>query len=62
MGKKTSLHAATTSSESLRTTVPMFILRQFKLEEGDMLEWELKAVGKDKFEVVVTPMKKGAKD
>lgn len=61
MGKKTRLHAATTKPEFLRTTVPVFILRQFNLEVGDMLDWELKAKGKDEFEVVVRPVKKETK-
>lgn len=61
MPDTTSLHAATTKSKSLRTTVPITITRHFKLEEGDMLQWELKAK-KDEFEIVVTPLKKEKKD
>jgi len=58
MGDRTTLHAATPKSKSLRTTVPVTITRQFKLEEGDELWWELKAKKKDEFEIVVTPVKK----
>ena len=58
MGDKTTLHAATSKSKSLRTTVPVTIARQFQLEEGDELWWDLKAKGKDEFEIVVTPLKK----
>jgi len=59
MGDKTTLHAATSKSKSLRTTVPITVARQFKLEEGDALRWELKAKKKDEFEIIVTPVKKG---
>jgi hypothetical protein len=58
MSDKTTLHAATTKSKSLRTTVPVLITRQFKLEEGDVLQWEIKAKKKDEFEIVVIPFKK----
>lgn len=56
----TILHKASSKSESksLRTTVPITVTRQFELEEGDMLYWEIKAKGKDEFEIVVTPVKK----
>ena len=58
MSDTTVLHAATSKSKSLRTTVPILITRHFKLEEGDMLLWEIKAKKKDEFEIVVTPEKK----
>jgi bifunctional DNA-binding transcriptional regulator/antitoxin component of YhaV-PrlF toxin-antitoxin module len=62
MPDKTTLHAATAKSKSLRTTVPVMVTRQFKLEEGDMLQWEIKAKKKDEFEIIVTPLKKKKRD
>lgn len=57
MPDTTILHAATSKSKSLRTTVPIMVTRQFRLEEGDTLQWEIKAKKKDEFEVVVTPVR-----
>ena len=62
MPDKTVLRAATKRSNSLRTTVPVMITRHFKLEEGDILKWELKAKKKDEFEIIVTPIKKTTKE
>lgn len=50
--------ASSISEKSLRTTVPVMITRHFKLEIGDMLQWEIKAKKKDEFEIIVTPVKK----
>lgn len=44
-GEQTVLTKATPKSDSLRTTVPMSIVRQFGLTEGDRLKWELQAKG-----------------
>lgn len=44
MGERTVLTKAAPKTNSLRTTVPIFIVRQFNLSEGDMLEWELRAI------------------
>ncbi len=41
MGETTSLTKATNKSDSLRTTVPKGIVRQFELKEGDKLNWKL---------------------
>jgi bifunctional DNA-binding transcriptional regulator/antitoxin component of YhaV-PrlF toxin-antitoxin module len=56
----TTLHKASSKVEtkSLRTTVPITVTRMFKLEEGDMLYWEIKAKGEDEFEIIVMPKKK----
>jgi len=62
MADTTVLHAATKKSNSLRATVPITVIRQFRLEEGDMLQWEIKAKKKDEFEIVVTPVKKRDKE
>ncbi|RNJ79781.1 MAG: AbrB family transcriptional regulator [Nitrosopumilus sp. B06] len=32
-------------SKSLRTTIPIQIIRQMKLETGDRIEWDLDKVG-----------------
>ena len=59
-GETTTLTKASTRSESLRTTVPAGIVRQFKLKEGDMLDWELKAE-KSKLIVIVRPISRRKK-
>jgi hypothetical protein len=45
MGEITYLNKAATKGESLRTTVPMSIVKQFGLTEYDKLDWTLKAEG-----------------
>jgi hypothetical protein len=45
MGEITNLNKATSKNESLRTTVPRSIIKQFNLTENDQLEWFLKAEG-----------------
>ncbi len=45
MGEITNLNKAATNTESLRTTVPQSIVKQFGLTEYDKLEWILKAEG-----------------
>jgi bifunctional DNA-binding transcriptional regulator/antitoxin component of YhaV-PrlF toxin-antitoxin module len=36
---------ATSKSKSLRSTIPIGIVRQFRLNEGDRLEWKMQAQG-----------------
>lgn len=43
MGEITNLNKATTKNESLRTTVPRSIIKQFGLTENDQMDWNLKA-------------------
>jgi bifunctional DNA-binding transcriptional regulator/antitoxin component of YhaV-PrlF toxin-antitoxin module len=43
MGERTKLSVATPGKESLRTTVPMSILKHYRLKAGDFLEWDLEA-------------------
>lgn len=43
-------------SESLRTTVPSHIVKQFKLKQGDKLDWELIAEA-DSLKIIITPTK-----
>jgi bifunctional DNA-binding transcriptional regulator/antitoxin component of YhaV-PrlF toxin-antitoxin module len=45
MGEITYLNKASPKTESLRTTVPASIIKQFGLTEYDMLDWILKAEG-----------------
>ncbi len=59
-GETTTLTKATSKSESLRTTVPAGIARQFKLKEGDKLDWEIKPRNKNLI-IVVTPISIGKK-
>jgi hypothetical protein len=39
MGITTSLHIVSSGKSSLKTTVPVFIVKQFKLKKGDSLDW-----------------------
>ncbi len=45
MGEITKLNKQTPKSQSLRTTIPFSIIKQFGLTEYDELEWILKAEG-----------------
>jgi hypothetical protein len=56
MGEQTTLTVATTGKESLRTTVPMSIVRNFKLKAGDKLDWNFD-VKDGKMIIVVQPIK-----
>lgn len=55
------LTKATSKSKSLRTTVPMGILKQFNLSEGDKLSWEIRAEDGELI-IVVKPLKGGRRD
>jgi hypothetical protein len=57
MGEKTTLTKASTKSESLRTTVPSGIVKQFYMSEGDQLEWEIKVL-EGKLAIVIKYLKK----
>jgi len=56
MGEITVLTKATSKSKSLRTTIPMGIVKQFNLSEGDKLNWEIRAEGSE-LVIVVRPLK-----
>jgi len=45
MGEITYLNKAASKGDSLRTTVPMSIVKQFGLTDEDKLDWTLKAEG-----------------
>ena len=53
MVEKTNLVLAN-RSDSLRTTVPASIVRQFGLHAGDQIKWELKADGSI-LKIIITP-------
>ena len=57
MGEKTSINKATTTSMSLRTTIPQSIITHFDLKEKDQLEWEIKAE-KNNLIINVKPIKR----
>lgn len=58
MGEITVLTKATSRSKSLRTTVPVGIIRQLNLSEGDKLNWEIRAEGGELI-IVVRPLERG---
>ena len=56
MGEITVLTKATSRGRSLRTTIPMGIVKQFNRLEGDKLNWEIRAEGGELI-IVVKPLK-----
>lgn len=56
MGEITRITKATNKSNSLRTTIPIGIARQFNLSIGEKLNWEIKARNGDLI-IVITPIK-----
>lgn len=56
-GETTTLTKAHTKTQSLRTTVPSGIIKQFNLKEGDILEWKIRAESRDKLIIVVRPIR-----
>lgn len=57
-GQITSLTKANKSSESLRTTVPSSVIKQFDLREGDKLRWWFETDKKEIY-IKIEPVKKG---
>ncbi len=55
MASMTVLTRASSRGNSLRTTVPIDIVRQFNLTEGDKLNWEIRARG-DTLVIHVKPL------
>jgi len=43
VGEKTTLARASSNFASLRTVVPMSIVKQWQLKEGDQLDWSWEA-------------------
>jgi hypothetical protein len=56
MGEITYLTKAASKSASLRTTVPMSLVKQFGLTEDDKLDWILKAEGGE-LVIIIKPIK-----
>ena len=57
MGEITTLSKASSKIESLRTTIPQSIVRFMKLNEGDKIDWDLKAQN-NKIILIVTKVEK----
>ena len=53
-GASTTALVSTGGSNSLRTTIPMWIVEQFNLKAGSKIEWSLK-VENDTMTISVTP-------
>jgi hypothetical protein len=53
MGETTILALNAPNKASLRTTVPMFIVKQWSLKAGDVLDWSLEARGKNEIVIIV---------
>lgn len=58
MGEITSLTLAASNKTSLRTTVPMSIVKQFGLDVSDKLDWSFD-VSAGELIIVVRPIKRG---
>ncbi|OWP56408.1 MAG: hypothetical protein B2I17_05965 [Thermoplasmatales archaeon B_DKE] len=57
-GETTKLVSAKTNSDSLRATVPSFIVKSLHLEVGDKLEWEIESFEHGVVKVVIVRSKK----
>ena len=57
MGEIKTLSKASSKIESLRTTIPKSLVRFMKLNEGDKLDWDLKAQD-NKIILIVTKVEK----
>jgi len=58
MGDTTQLTKATSKSDSLRTTVPAGIVKQFGMKEGDALDWTIDIKG-SKLIIEISHIKQG---
>jgi transcription termination factor Rho len=56
-GQITSLTKANKTSESLRTTVPSSVIKQFDLKEGDQLRWRFETDKKGEIFVKIEPIR-----
>ena len=45
-GTETIVASATSTSDSIRTTIPVFVAKQLDLRKGDHLDWRLDKNGK----------------
>jgi hypothetical protein len=53
MGELTTLALNAPNKASLRTTIPMFIVKQWALKPGDKLDWSLESRGRNEIVIVV---------
>lgn len=58
-GQTTSLTKANNTSESLRTTVPSSVIKQFDLKEGDKLRWHFETDKKGTIFIKLEPIMGG---
>jgi len=56
LGEQTTLSIATTGKDSLRTIVPMSMIKHFKLTAGDKLDWDF-FVKDGEIALIVRPLK-----
>lgn len=59
-GEVTTVVSATTTSKSLRATIPKGIVSHFNLSEGDQLRWSIKAAD-NKLVIFVEPIRSNSK-
>ena len=52
VGERTTLARNSPNFDSLRTTVPINVVRQWKLKVGDKLDWEWKVIDGEMVQVV----------
>ena len=52
MGSKSIVSKATTTSRSLRTTIPVKIVDELGIKEGDVLDWEVRKIDGKKAVIV----------
>ena len=52
-GETTKLVNAKTSSDSLRVTIPSFVVKSMHLGPGDQLHWEIKSLDEGILKVVI---------
>ena len=57
LGEVTVATKASSKFASLRTTIPMSIVKQWKLKDGDKIDWEWKVID-NKMALVVTRVSK----
>jgi bifunctional DNA-binding transcriptional regulator/antitoxin component of YhaV-PrlF toxin-antitoxin module len=60
MVEETTLTRAHKASDSLRTTIPKSIVKHYKLNEGDKLEWDFEVV-EGELVIIIRPGKEKSK-
>ena len=59
MGEKSSVTINTPGKASLKTTIPISMVRQFGINQGDLLDWSIAKMGEK--ELVMVVRKEGQK-